>query len=1244
MRKKLITLIVLCSIIFINLFGNTVSATELDADFIDYEPETEELSDDESLTYDINSPTVHAWELSNQTIQNTLTGPDTTYWRASNTFLSASDIYGQTVTAYCLQPKKASPNANINLVEGNSVLSPDGLQAAACAIAAFGYGGECTDPNIEIFGGSRNSLAGGSYASYVIDGQLKRGLMINGILYELTPEEAQAVTGASVHYFSALAGQGDNVDAPTGSKINIYHNDYVKNAFDNLTFIGLHFMNQYKTMAGTALSVENGSDWEKALDDYHAEFSWQIKTKDGSFIDYNPQTDNVLSDENYLINANGTNYIIFKLNFSASKCSLKLIDHDHATSMSGSATIIPNDHKIYVNPSDQRCYDYFYVSASKPCTVEYGPLYNGTYYQVGPGTTLSLPTFNQDVIITIPEESIRNGISINADTLTGFSATPVYGDGDHDGEYNYSCRLFSDTNPDRDYQDILLFSPGNTFTRHTEANISGSFNYYGYLELFKSSANDKITKENSNYSLENAVYALYKNNQNAVSDKNRISTLTTNKDGYAKSEKLEAGTYYLKEISAPKGYVLDKKIYTAVIEKGNSTVETTQNKLYLNETPLTNPVDILLYKTDENGNPLGNAEFTVKYYTVLSDTNPADKGYMPVKTWVFKTDTNSGYAHFNDMDKISGDDFYYDENNVVLPIGTVTIEETKAPESYEKNNHIDVQKIYPDNNTSKILRFNPPEISDKKIKQSIEFNKLGEIKADTYITLEGAGFMACRVSELEKNETGEYIWDNEKAIPLTDDGKKEIFTDENGYAKTIPLEYGTYIFRETTVPINFLPVDDIIVSITSSTPEVKTLETLHDKGFNLYLHIDKICSYSKERIINNPAEFSIWSYDDGAYLTFDNSEILSTDENGELTTPSPLFPGKYRLDEIKAPEGYNIPDKNGIDFSIDENDIIEIIPYDNSCGIMTMTVENQSLQGEIKISKQGEYMTYNKDSLLFTQDTKPLPDVVFGIYAYEDIYTSDGHNTVIYKKGDKIAEVTTDSEGNTKTPMMPYGKYIIKELKTPENYIPSGDIIVTVDKSTQVKNIKNNLSKTKLTLIKKSEEENIPLANAAYAIYEYNSDFITADEYRNTTGIEEQITDSEGTISFNTLLPPGKYVIIETKAPEGYYISDEIEIINTYASPEETSLLSADLSEKLSMVSSAYTISDEGTENGISTTHFDEFDLYTLSVTDKKIPKTPDKPKAPKTGDKVLTVLFIMFLTGAILAFNFIKAARKDKD
>ncbi len=667
-----------------------LQSSEADDDGID------ELTEDFMTVYDLDTSSIYAYEAEGQTIQNTLTGASSAYWNASNSFLMAKDAYGKTVPAYCMQPKKASPNINVKLTEGNSVLSSNGLQAAACAIATFGYGGEGADPNSSLYGISYNKDAGGSYASYVINGRLVRGLMINGKIYEMTPREAQAVTGAAIHYFSALAGQGDSVSVPTQSRINSSHNSNVSNAFNDLVFLGSHFMNQYGSLENAALAVSSGTNWVSVLDDYNAVFNWQIKKSDGSYVDYNQDTDNYITNEDYLIDDGEGESIVLKLKLNASKCSIRLLDNNFVTSKANKGTVLTNNNTVQLPDGSKKSMNYFYVASNKECTIDYGPIYNESFSQMGPTSILSLPNFIQEVIITIPVESAKSGIVVEAHTLECFSATPIYGDGDKDGVSNYSCRLFSDVNSNRDYQDVLFFSPGNTFDVNTASSIRASFNYYGNLELYKSSGNSSVSDNNSNYSLKDAEYRIYSNNEDAKSNQNSIGSLITDSNGYAIYNNLEAGTYYVKEYKAPKGFLTDDNIYTAVIENGQTVSETITTSLYLSDNTSTTPVDIALYKTDEEGVPLGNAEFTIKYYDIISDTDPAALGINPVKEWTFRTNPYTGIAHFNSEDKISGDDFYYDKGNVVLPLGTITIEETKAPLGYEINNYTDIQIISAD--------------------------------------------------------------------------------------------------------------------------------------------------------------------------------------------------------------------------------------------------------------------------------------------------------------------------------------------------------------------------------------------------------------------------------------------------------------------------------------------------------------------------------------------------------------------
>lgn len=124
--------------------------------------------------------------------------------------------------------------------------------------------------------------------------------------------------------------------------------------------------------------------------------------------------------------------------------------------------------------------------------------------------------------------------------------------------------------------------------------------------------------------------------------------------------------------------------------------------LSVQEVPQNNPLDLLIRKVDaetregrgQGAASLEHAQFTVKYYKEQMDTDPARAGKNPVKTWVFQTD-QEGQVYFTKDYRVSGDEFYYqmDGKTPCLPLGTVTIQERKAPEGYLCNQEVQVRKI-----------------------------------------------------------------------------------------------------------------------------------------------------------------------------------------------------------------------------------------------------------------------------------------------------------------------------------------------------------------------------------------------------------------------------------------------------------------------------------------------------------------------------------------------------------------------
>jgi len=167
------------------------------------------------------------------------------------------------------------------------------------------------------------------------------------------------------------------------------------------------------------------------------------------------------------------------------------------------------------------------------------------------------------------------------------------------------------------------------------------------------------------------------------------------------------------------GYALDYTTYEVVVTTGQTTT------VYVTDMPQSDPIQLLLQKQDaetetpQGGASLANAEYTIKYFAVQMDANPEDQGIIPTRQWIFKTNEN-GFSYFAAEWKVSGDDFYYNvTNNPTLPLGTITIQETKAPEGYLINLEIFVRQITSASIDQFISTYNAPIIPEQVMKGAV---------------------------------------------------------------------------------------------------------------------------------------------------------------------------------------------------------------------------------------------------------------------------------------------------------------------------------------------------------------------------------------------------------------------------------------------------------------------------------------------------------------------------------------------
>ena len=433
----------------------------------------------------------------------------------------------------------------------------------------------------------------------------------------------------------------------------------------------------------------------------------------------------------------------------------------------------------------------------------------------------------------------------------------------------------------------------------------------GKLCIKKTSANPAITDNNPCYSLQGAEYGVYKTEADAKADKNKVNTLIIGK--YDNSEKyknwsneieLEAGTYYVKETKAPKGYALNPNAVKVVIEAGKNTWLGEASSGF-EDYPQSDPVRILLGKIDKETNKnkpqgsasLAGAEFTVKYYKGLYDSDPAKSGQTPARSWVLKTNSN-GKAYLNKDYKVSGDDFYYASNgDPTFPIGTVTIQETKAPTGYFINNKVFVRKITTSGSVEDVDTYDQPEVPEKVIKFNIK-----KVQVGTSTPVAGAVFRHTMpngsTEDLETNSTGE--------ITITG------------------LASGTHKIKEIKSPDGYqLNPNEVVFNVASGTGKITftsgtnslIAQGTKDSGDGYATFGDKVNPFNLKITKTNEhgkvlkgAEFTLYS-DEGCKNVVDTQ---TSDDKGLLTFKNLDVEKTYYFQETKAPQGYRIPvDKNG---------------------------------------------------------------------------------------------------------------------------------------------------------------------------------------------------------------------------------------------------------------------------------------------------------------------------------------------
>ena len=421
------------------------------------------------------------------------------------------------------------------------------------------------------------------------------------------------------------------------------------------------------------------------------------------------------------------------------------------------------------------------------------------------------------------------------------------------------------------------------------------------IQLQKTSANPELTKGNSCYSLAGTEYSIYTNK--SCSKDSYFGFIRTDANGFGvygdglDSKGKHVGsdvankTYYAKETKAPKGYKLDTTVYTFK-DSGKKTVDGVSIYSFTcSDKPANDPVTVLLKKQDAKTGQattrLAGAEFTIKYYDGTYKTEDELKGVKATRSWIIKTGED-GMSWLDKEHLVSGDEFYYSssENKMpCLPLGTVTIQETKAPENYELNPNLYIgqiteegglgwlttnlltpegQLIVPESETVRgglsIHKSSDDAIikdiwfritSDNGYSKDVATNSMGTIElADLDIFNDNNEYVKYTIEELGfKDANGNYY------IPkrYKTEGPKTVTLKKDG---TVTVSFNNSI---DTVPLNIIKsaddknVSGIYFKVTASTGKTYTVVTDNEgkasvSGLPVYDTEDNVITYTVEEL------------------------------------------------------------------------------------------------------------------------------------------------------------------------------------------------------------------------------------------------------------------------------------------------------------------------------------------------------------------------------------------------------------
>lgn len=689
----------------------------------------------------------------------------------------------------------------------------------------------------------------------------------------------------------------------------------------------------------------------------------------------------------------------------------------------------------------------------------------------------------------------------------------------------------------RNQEDIYSFT--FSYTNDSEEKVTFTHTFTNErvnatIRLLKKDAETNQNVPQGDATLEKAVYGLYAREDIIHPDGttgviykagDRVATLTTDKNGEAFVENLYLGKYFVKEITPPVGYLADESEYDLVCSYESDLTATVERECVSLEQVKKQPFQII--KAANNGETdadlLSGAGFTAY---LLSNLEVKEDGSYDVDS-----------AEPVVIGENGATEMFTDEKgyacSIALPYGTYLVRETTTPHNYKPVDDFIVRITEHSPNTPQVWRVLLDEEFEAKLKiiKQDDETKKPVLQAGTEF----------RIYDLDNKEYVEQVTTYPTTIVHT-----SFFTDEEGYL-ILPqnLKIGHYRIEEVTAPNGYvlnenyyeIAVDsdtayqvdsvsgDVIIEVVYENHPVKGKLKIVKQG-EVLDDFNKDFVYKTENLAG--AVFEVSAAEDIYTADFQKDEegnrileyaagelvgTVTTDENGEVFL-SDLPLGSYRIEEVKAPEGFVLNEEPQIvTFTYQDQDT----PVIEQEAVFT----NERQKVEVSVVK--------KDAE--TQAT--VAGAVFGLYAKEDILA---HGEVIVKADTLIGKVLSDENGKAVFMNdLPFGRYYIKEEAAPDGYVSSdkvieviaeyqGQEIPVVELSSEYEN-----KPTKISIKKTDLTTGVELEGAKLTVLDNDGNVV--DSWTSVKGEEhliERLTVGE------------TYTLREELAPYGYLKAEEV--------------------------------------------------------------------------------------------------------